>query len=64
MICDILLEKDILSKEGFIIELSYSKDIQDVLNLFVFVRSNMLDIGKNNKFYIFVKMYINILSYM
>lgn len=48
MICDILLEKDILSKEGFIIELSYSKDIQDVLNLFVFVRSNMLDIGKNN----------------
>lgn len=48
MICDILLEKDILSKEGFIIELSYSKDIQGVLNLFVFVRSNILDIGKNN----------------
>lgn len=48
MICDILLEKDILSKEGFIIELSNSKDIKDVLNLFVFVRSNMLDIGKNN----------------
>lgn len=48
MICDILLEKDILSKEGFIIELSNSKDIKDVLNLFVFVRSNILDIGKNN----------------